>query len=48
MLPFIVVGAISTVLSLALVVTIPDLSEVGSEEEEEEGLIRNPDEVQLR
>ena len=46
MLPFLVVGAISTVLSMTLVVTIPNLNEAGSGEEE--SLINNPDQVQLR
>ena len=45
MLPFLVVGAISIILSLTLIVTIPDL---GPPEEEEEVLIQDPTEVQLR
>ena len=45
MLPFLIVGAISIILSLTLIVTIPNL---GPPEEEEEPLIQDPTDVQLR
>jgi len=47
MLPFLVVGAVSTALSMALVVTVPNLNEPSSSPEEE-GLVNDANQVQLR
>ena len=46
MLPFLVVGAVSIILSLLLVITIPDLTHAN--DDEDEPLIQDPTEVQLR